>query len=918
MDNLLAKSNGQKLTTHLVAVGKMCYEICKELEIGKGYEGYGEKTDAQKQLLAFSALSGLLHDIGKIDPSFQNRIKQNKQKHWDDDKEEQKKDFNGPYHNELGLLLFDSLFNEPINNNKSLITKTEGHPNTINMGYLLYHHHPVNFNHKDTKFFFNETRLIQQQFLKNNSDIRFDDILKTTRELTKIVFERFNYAIKLTDKDFNLFEEECTGIDFKYFIKASPKDIRKHVPSYSFEEESYIKELDVGDEALKKLLLSILIESDIIISNLSEEEAVNYIDNKLGRDIVPRVPSKKWGDLGCNSSDNRTQKQIELANKISKKQVSVVGCDTGAGKTTLALLSTTTDKTNILLPKIFQVESLGKSITKDALRLYGKELKVIKIHSETDNDIESDNYNVRIMVFDKGLSHIFSRRDHHIGLSSLFTDLVIDEFHEFSMISGMIIPLKILIQMRMLTNRKTILLSGTPDIGLVNILFCNKWDEDNSDELRFTNPRIEIFKRDQLPALSKNPSDDFRKVSVRLENSNAETYITENQKDSLVTLTSVLGSQMASLFIPDAKDFQLCHSKYTSDDKRKIIEGIMDRYEENGEGGRSVISPKMLSSSFDISFRKIYNEITIPSIDCQMIGRCNRHQTMNDAEFVFCKPEKTSRYISQALKLKKTHDNWIKYLEEKFLSKQQNLTHRDVCGDLYDGFFTDPDHPEYLTDYENEVKDLATEEYLPIAKKWFPKKGESGLIKNKKNNTKSVSKRDQGFRGNSFLVSLKRVNESTLQDEEQLRGVDCIGLSESYLVESLRSSIEQIKTKTEVRKFFTEINEYKKSFGRNSNSPYIMSFISPEKRSLLDSELEGKNIIEIFKYLTNGDIDKKLRETITCDDTKEGNLKKYKVYTNEHGVVPFILLIMAKFTNDKKDYKELDSILRKEDDSSID
>jgi hypothetical protein len=312
---------------------------------------------------------------------------------------------------------------------------------------------------------------------------------------------------------------------------------------------------------------------------------------------------------------------MELARKLANDSISVCGVDPGAGKTRIALmwwlLRTSAPRSLIVaLPRQVQVTGLFHLIEKDLAEVAdGWERTCVEGFFDGSRqhfsgpsekrDLPSTSVDIRIVVFDRLLSPTYRRDQFSEYLHMLYSDLVLDEFHEFSQQHLMRPALREILQIRawLTSGGRTLLLSGTPDPGLSRSLGLQK-----------------VFGRSELQDFQQ------RKVVVR---SVKPDSIEIPKKDALISFNTVTQAQTCYLQllrsgkIEKAEDVLLVHSFFVKEVRRQKVEKLLDDV-KNSKGLPLTITSKMLQSSYDLDYGEGLLFLSLPNTDVQTIGRINR------------------------------------------------------------------------------------------------------------------------------------------------------------------------------------------------------------------------------------------------------------------------------------------------------
>ncbi|MBI4619350.1 MAG: CRISPR-associated endonuclease Cas3'' [Desulfobacterales bacterium] len=270
-DQIFANTKGQRLDQHLFAVGYLAYKILKRLV-------------PQDNNLALSVfIAGCWHDLGKIDPAFQDWLsKQVKNKKIedvpDDGQHIDKGKFswqNHPRHNEISLLVFHLLF-EPQGINPDSYERIK---------HAIYWHHakPI----RDTR---NEIKGMVGIFSK------LEDLDKKYPQITSAVIANLKSIKGMMDEYSEDTLIEFDSLNIPKFDAIEDRLETKELPTYKrySDKESIDKyRNNIQHNALNNLARSALVTADRLVSKALTGDALNEHINNHTLDkifwVCPRV-----------------------------------------------------------------------------------------------------------------------------------------------------------------------------------------------------------------------------------------------------------------------------------------------------------------------------------------------------------------------------------------------------------------------------------------------------------------------------------------------------------------------------------------------------------------------------------------------------------------------------------------------------
>lgn len=678
----VANSNGQDLVKHLAGVARASELILSEVA----------NESFCKEFSRHIIFGGLIHDLGKCSPDFQSYLKKvmksKNNTETSEDNRGAKDKFNGPYHNEISALMLKSLTRY----NDDLISDAS---------YMAFWHHAGNYNYQKGKLHFEGMREAYDAFMDNqlkaDSSFSYESFLEEGLTV-------YREALKIFKESTDTPAESLVELDEVMKMTSEPHRSLRDVTFSKFKSyrvTSHQGVEDIDDTARKTLLLTVMVEADKWISSKTVQELDWFLNDKPhAREEVKRMISNVQGLTDNNlafkpipdgTPDHRvtqSQEQFYLAERASKHVVSVCGVDPSGGKTSISVLwwnklneEQGKRKVIFILPRQHQTNSLFKGISKEIGRIIDGEVSVQSFHSgsiqyATDPSIigleDSTMSDLNIMVFDRLILGLYDRKKISEMFKSLFSHLVIDEFHEFNSIPRMILGLAEIIHIRsnFLKGVNTILLSGTPDLPLLDVCGIKKIKEKGC-----------FFDR-------SNMSPQKKELTLEMAELPLQDSVVTYSPNSLYTFATIRDAQE---FDPMG-EYEIAHSRMINEHKNSLVMKIL---ENNGEENflkeqSPVVSSKLFQSSFDMCFKEIHSELSLPFTDIQTIGRNNRFGKRDDAKFVFYPPKSDRIYNVNAIGGKKVHESWSNHVHEKVLSFQgRKVAYRELITELFDEFMDD-------------------------------------------------------------------------------------------------------------------------------------------------------------------------------------------------------------------------------------
>ena len=800
-NTLLANTKGQTLKEHSIAVALYGRLLLKSLKF---------KDNIEKEINECLIYSSLLHDIGKVSPSFQKYIKKAEDNNLEDmpmDAETSRpKNFEGPFHNEISWAYTANFIDF---NNHSIKDAIR---------HSVYWHHPANWSDKDNKLHFENSQIL---FEKVKEKLK-EDVPTLLCDIHRFVDDLFNTFY--TDYFKNFERSVC--------LKEPNEDNIEAIQYPDF----FSHKIDrVVCNAKKQLCLNLLLEADRAVSSWQLKKLKSFL-NSWKTYEVPTYRRDKFSIEENLEENEKSKEQYDLANEMADKKLSVCGVDPAGGKTSISLYWW--HKCNneypliIALPRQNQVTGLFKSLESDRERVYGnKKINIEAVFNGQRQDCNwepKDTYDllisdINILVFDRFLSPYYKRKQSSEFLKMLKSHLILDEFHEFNSLPKMIPSLKEVLTIRswLQSGVKTLMLSGTPEPSLLKLLCV---EERN------------VFKREKL-----SPRNEHKFKMVIKEKSLEEKQ--EFYPDCLYSFLRVETCQkIFSQFFKKNKDkIKMIHSYFTFFDKKELLEKILSEHGKAQEAvisDKSVITSKMLQSSYNLSFKKAVLELSQPYMDCQTAGRINRFGNKPEAEMHFFYNGETEKFFDKKrADFKEIHKKWkehiLSFIKEK---KKQVVSIRDLMNS-YDKFWNNNENTNESLKILQEQQKKAIEEL----NRYIPKR--FSARKNKK--TSSINSL---FRGDSYLLSACVVDDKG-QPIDQLYDDNLLNESRKWFINNIKSGLQIIlKTNSNCEKANTvnsdkkfEYNKYIKSFGFKAERPLLCSHINAEIDRCLSKNLRDKD-----------------------------------------------------------------------------
>ncbi|MDM1780228.1 CRISPR-associated endonuclease Cas3'' [Acinetobacter indicus] len=607
-DEFYANTHLQPLAEHSFAIGYLAQQLFKKVVDNDEFENLSK--------VAF--LAGCLHDLGKLDPHFQDWVKKGKQKDPDEDGQHIDVKFTfdkHPRHNEVSLTILNFFENSYQNLNgfeKQAVQHT------------IYWHHAKPYR-KEKEF---EGVFDAYNFLsKNIDDNGFEKLIQQSVSTLK----RINHLAKNYEEGLNLIEKHLNWDIENYSVLLDEFKytyINKKIPFPDFKMLSGDIKLIPSEtyaNSRHNLLRACVISADRIVSKQTAQDLVDYIAEKRLDELLE--DQEILSDLHVHLENvatkfpdsERTQKQNQVAQALADlRDIAVLAGPAGCGKTKIALEWAKLKNAKKIIwvcPRVQVCQGIFEELTQDYLpdakvEILTGEFKYIHENGKIINEPKPFSGDVVVTTIDQILGSIVTHTNVNSLLPFMDAHVVFDEYHEyigmeiFNLLFAELIANK---NMRKRYEKNTLLVSATPHYYyLENILKVHKDDVIEMSSFNQSQYQIDFIEYDES-VIEGNPF---------YQSYSDQTFIISNTAQT---------AQLGFIYQKEHENSVLFHSKYKRSDKKKWFDEVFDSFKKGGSKKYDVLrSGPIVQASLNISSQHMLSEMTSPENMLQRMGRLDR------------------------------------------------------------------------------------------------------------------------------------------------------------------------------------------------------------------------------------------------------------------------------------------------------
>ncbi len=745
----IANTKRQLLAQHLFAVGYVSYALCNQLT--------GDERLAKAVFVA-----GCWHDMGKIDPAFQQwAMDKTKKKLIDDIPEEgQHIDKTGkfsfekhPRHNEISLLLFALLDDE---NDKSVNRSNRG----LIQHSICWHHAKPNRKEEIRKLEGVLNKLGAQQ-VENLVPVTHG-ILDEIKSLIS------NYGSSLALLDCVKKPDEDRFYDVKKLYLAEYKSYGSNENIENFKD-------DIKINAKNNIARTVIVSADRLVSALSAEALNSHIEESSLHTLLDNALLQERGlatdiqaclqgfeDKYPDSDQNKQQTQAVKALNESDEAIGILQGPAGCGKTKIALewaASKHAKKIIWVCPRVQVCQGLLNDLTSPEylpntkIEICTGEFKTIYQNGKETPTPENEEFSGDIVL--TTIDQVMNAVTTHTKITGLVqymnAHVVFDEYHEYIPMAGFNLLFAELVGCKQQQSKmqNTLLVSATPNYYFVReLLGIDEGDIVSMPSFNQSQYQIEFQAFDESHEDESNPLYQLQ------------------PKNTFVISNTAITAQKSFIQNQNKEQSILIHSKFKQTDRKVLFDKVFNAFKQNGDKSFDVLrAGPIVQASLNITCTKMITEMTNAENWLQRMGRLDRFGESSEPNvYVSAVSEhvRNGKCLGNARFLNSLHclqssKAWLNFLEHK-LPENKTITIAEMY-QIYQQFYQDDNSGSAIK--QDLLAALKTSAALIEAKIIDPisfpnkKKPKDGKVKIKSNS----------LRGNSRFVQMAVINAGNGKDE---------------------------------------------------------------------------------------------------------------------------------------------------------
>jgi len=754
INKIYANTKGQQLDQHLFAVAYLARLIINEL------------IPDDSNLADAVFVAGCWHDIGKIDPAFQDwLIKLIKNEKFEDvpddgqhiDKKTGKFSWQKhPRHNEISLLFFH-LFNDVKGINNDSVARAK---------HAIYWHHAKPLRDKNNEIkkmigIFNKLEDLELNYIKYTESVIA--ILKSVKSIADEYLD--DTPIEIDSLDIPKFDDIENDLEAEKLPEYKRYSEKENISKY---------QNNIQHNAKNNLARSALITADRLISKLTNDALVEHLNNRSLDQILEEVFKNESGLKqniqqcleGFNQNNpevERNNQQAFAAKNLSDEEVEigVLKGPAGCGKTKIALewaFNTGVKKLFWVCPRVQICEGLFKDLQSSEylpqtkLEICTGEIKQILQSGKPIDTPEGSEFSGDIVIttIDQIINSITTHRNIETFISFMAAHVVFDEYHEyinmpaFNLLFAELVECKKYQQYEDETLPNTLLVSATPNpLFVTKLLQIPELDIEGISSFNQSQYKIKFVDYDEKIEDDTNP------------------LFQPQPANTIVISNTAITAQKSFIDNQDNENGILLHSKFTKIDREVLFDKTMNAFGKDGDRSIDVLrSGPVVQAALNITCDKMVSEITHAENFLQRLGRLGRfgENELNQYDIAITKDVKEGKATNNSasflssMRTLQTTKIWFEFLQNKL--PDGTITINQIY-ELYDQFYKDEScqntmEKDLVTAFKDSVRRIEKKLFDPVT---------SPSSKNTKNKIKKYS-----LRGDSRFVQMAVCKISNRQE----------------------------------------------------------------------------------------------------------------------------------------------------------
>lgn len=642
-------------------------------------------------------MAGCLHDLGKLDPCFQEWVKKGKQKDPDEDGQHIDVKFTfdkHPRHNEISLLLFNVFEKQ-----SSLLYN---HDKTA-LQHVLYWHHAKPYRKEDN---FNGVMNAYDYLLKNISQEQFEQTLQESLNLLHRVNSIAKHYIHNNESIEKCLTWQIDNIqdlinDFSYSFKSTNFPDFK---SYNLTDDFPRLRQKISENTQHNVLRACVISADRLVSSKSAIDLCELIQQQRLNELLDiqelssNLVSHIENALSMFPYSERTKKQSEVAQQLADlRDIAVLSGAAGSGKTKIALewaKLKNAQKIFWICPRVqvcqgIFAELISNYLPDARIEIFTGEFKFTNAWDNPTHEKDYFSGDVVITTIDQILGSITTHTNVNSLIPFIEAHVIFDEYHEyidmeiFNLLFAELVANK---NMRKNYDKRVLLVSATPHYSYLKEILDMDIDEDVIEMPSYNQSKYQIkFVEYDDALIGNNP---FYKNYAN------NTFIISNTAKT---------AQLGFLYQKNQENSILFHSKYKRSDKKRWFNEVYEAFKKDGSHQYDVLrSGPIVQASLNISCDNMLSEMSSPENILQRLGRLDRfgqNSQVNILTIALTEHIKTGKQTGSSA---------------KFLAKLHSLQSAKVWYGYLNEYLGDKDFklPELYTIYRNFYNSIHAEKEI--------------------------------------------------------------------------------------------------------------------------------------------------------------------------------------------------------------